>query len=93
MARPTSIPDQSSSMLLIAKAQYESLRSESAENGIVEKLHEEFRFKHSSKAEAAHLPSAFWQARKNFNKPGRSSRLKSSRRMASERRAVYVIMR
>jgi hypothetical protein len=41
----------------------------------------------------ARLPSGRWHARTRRSTPGRSSALKSSRRIASARSAVYVMMR
>jgi hypothetical protein len=70
VARGTLTPDQSSSILLIAKAQYKVRRSDSLLPGTVEKLEKRTMMRgggleEEEKTLIVHLPSSRWQLRKN----------------------------
>lgn len=95
IARGIFTADQSFNMLLIAKAQYNVRKSDSLLPGTVEKLKEERQDKlklYYYERCLTDLPSSLWQALKKARRPGRSNFVKSSRRIARESRAVYVII-
>lgn len=97
IARGTFTPDQSLSILLIAKAQYKVRKSDSLLPGTVEKLgnikkaimREGGKQKNDS---VIYLPSSRWQVSRNLIIPDLSSFEKSSRKIARARKAVYVMM-
>jgi len=88
MARGMSTPDQSFSMLLIAKAQYRVLRSDSLLPGTVEKLLQIYQCMFEQGRGFIDLPSSLWLARRKSTSFNRSNLEKSSRRIASESKAV-----